>query len=100
MKLRPYPMSLNGNVLEPDQFGLRIYNVDGVRTVDAIEFRCPNGAKRQCQIQLTLGPAVDGPQRRWHWDRNEQAPTITPSIGCDNRCGWHGHISNGTTWSA
>lgn len=105
MKLRPYPWSLNGNTLALDEFGFRIYKVGfdpvtrvgGVTQVDAIEFRCPNGKNRQCQIQLTLGEQTDGPPRRWHWDGNVEAPTITPSIGCDQRCGWHGHITNGET---
>lgn len=29
------------------------------------------------------------------WDGNRDTPTITPSIGCDHRCGWHGNITNG-----
>jgi len=29
------------------------------------------------------------------WDGNRESPTITPSIGCDNRCGLHYHITNG-----
>lgn len=100
MKLRPYPVSLNGNVLAPDQFGFRVHKVPAPEGVTAIEFRCPNGKNRQCQIPITLGPKVDTPVRMWHWDGNTEAPTITPSIGCDHRCGWHGNIINGETHNA
>lgn len=47
-----------------------------------------------CSIHITRGEAS---APRFHWDGNLDAPTITPSIGCDlkPRCGWHGHITNG-----
>lgn len=46
----------------------------------------------KCDVRLTEGPAV---HPRWHWDGNLEKPTLTPSVGCDKRCGWHGHITNG-----
>lgn len=96
MKMMPF--SLNGNVLAMDEFGWRTiqggsgFNPQGI---SAIEFRCPvakNGKNNQCQIPVTLGPAENG---KWHWDGNMEAPTLSPSIGCDHRCGWHGHIVKG-----
>lgn len=97
MKLRPHPHSFNGELLDRDEFGFTASGAPGFtpQGIDSIVFWCPNGAKRVCSIPLTLGDPVDGPNRRWHWDGNMQAPTVTPSIGCDNRCGWHGNIQNG-----
>lgn len=91
MKLRPYPVSLNGNQLEPDQFG---FHVVGGEPID-ITFVCPN-RKSQCVVVIKRGDADQATLRHgWNGDRIE--PTITPSIGCDHapRCGWHGHITNG-----
>ena len=98
MKLTMYPVSLNGNRIERDQFGyaLRVgcgFNPQGV---DTIHFWCRGGQNRICAVELTLGPQVEADEhgrRRWHWDGNMLAPTISPSIGC--RCGWHGHIESG-----
>ena len=97
--LTPLPISYNGQPMQRGEFGLRTHQGGGFAPegISAIAFYCPNGTNRICQIPLTLGAPVDGPDRRWHWDGNMQAPTITPSIGCDNRCGWHGHITAGHT---
>lgn len=58
---------------------------------------CPN--KAWCEVPLTTGPACDDPVRGrlWHWDGNSEAPSISPSIGCDNapRCGQHRVITAG-----
>jgi hypothetical protein len=91
MKLRPFPVSLNGNILAADQFGFRV-GADGKPT--HLEFACRGkpARPRQCQISIRLGE----PEANMHgWDGNETEPTIKPSIGCDSRCGWHGHIING-----
>jgi len=101
VKLKQHPISYNGGVVGRDEFAYRApstapkpgFNPEGIT---AIVFWCPNGTKRLCDIPLTLGPPIEASaDRRWHWDGNMEAPTITPSIGCENRCGWHGHITNG-----
>lgn len=100
MKLTMCPISYNGQTIPQDQFGYVLkqghgFNPEGV---DEIRFWCGNGKKRICGVALTLGEqanAGEGGKRRWHWDGNMEAPTITPSIGCDARCGWHGHITAG-----
>ena len=98
MKLRPYPVSLNGNILESDQFGFVV--VKGGEP-QAIVFRCrgpnrpPNGM--QCLVNIVRGDP-DLIAHRHGWDGNRDEPTITPSIGCDShprRCGWHGNIIKG-----
>lgn len=95
MKLKPYPSSLNGNKMEPDQFG---FTVGAGGEPITLQFRCrgpnqpPNG--KQCCIDIVRG----APQGHKHgWDGNREEPTITPSIGCDTapRCGWHGQIIKG-----
>lgn len=101
-KRRMFPISLNGNAMEPDQFGYLTkqegpgFVPDGI---DGMQFPCPGKPKHICWLRLTLGapkdPTPDDPWRRWHWDGNMERPTITPSIGCELRCGWHGNITNG-----
>ncbi len=98
MKLKHIGFSLNGNRLEPDQFGYTLHPGKGLTPegVNEIRFPCRQGKFEGCVVKLTLGPP-DQVNARWHWDGNLDAPTITPSIGCDQhpRCGWHGHIIAG-----
>lgn len=97
MKLRMGNRSHDGGNIEPGTFAWYIGKSDGTLASDglampqAILFVCLNG-KRQCRIEVTTGPAQH-PQ--WHWDGNLDEPTITPSIGCDHRCGFHGHLIRG-----
>lgn len=101
MRLTMMSYSYSGGGLGRSEFGYLCpakrggFNAQGV---DGIAFYCPNGKNRICEIPLTLGPAQAAVEdRRWHWDGNMEAPTITPSIGCESRCGWHGNIINGET---
>lgn len=99
-KLNMFPVSINGNTIAPDQFGYTLKHGASFSPigVDTIQFRCRNNPKKICVVDLTLGVHVDddgNKRRRWHWDGNMESPTITPSIGCDSRCGWHGHITAG-----
>jgi hypothetical protein len=96
-----FPFSVNGNRLEPDQFGYTLkpaqpFTPEGV---DCITFRCPLSERGTCMIPVTLGPPIpDAAHRRWHWDGNMQAPTLSPSVNCSGmvrRCGWHGVIEAG-----
>ena len=99
-KLEMIPVGVNGNTIDQNQFGYALkvghgFTPDGV---NEIQFRCRMNSKKICVVPLTLGPNVedDGNKvRRWHWDGNMQSPTVTPSIGCDARCGWHGHMTSG-----
>lgn len=47
---------------------------------------------------VTRGPASDtGPRGRiWQWIGSEEEPTISPSVGCDAKCGAHRTITNGS----
>ena len=51
---------------------------------------------RVCIIKVHRGEP-DQSQALWHWDGNEDEPTIRPSIGCDTppRCGRHVTIIGG-----
>ncbi len=101
MKLRPYPVSLCGNRMEDDQFG---FHVDNQGEPVDIEFRCRGGkwicgprkghALLNCAVAIKRGEE-DRANGKHGWDGNRDEPTITPSIGCDHRCGWHGHITKG-----
>ena len=99
-KLRMHPVSIAGQAVAPEEFGYALkpgcgFNPAGV---DSIQFRCRGGKNRICSVDVTLGPAVEADaqgKRRWQWDGNMEAPTLVPSIGCDAKCGWHGHITAG-----
>lgn len=69
----------------PDEFA---FSQDGA----AIEIPCRGGKFANCIQRITTGPAA---HPVWHWDGNREAPTLTPSMGCDARCGWHGNLTNG-----
>lgn len=58
-----------------------------------IIFKNPACRMDKCHIRIRNGPP-EAPHT-WGWDGNMDKPTITPSIGCDRICGWHGHIING-----
>lgn len=75
----------DGNPLAADEFA---FSMDGSEIV----LPCRGGRFQNCIIRITCGEAV---HPVWHWDGNREAPTLTPSIGCDSRCGWHGNITKG-----
>lgn len=52
------------------------------------------GRESHCEIPLIRGAAVDGEAKRWGWDGNIEAPTITPSYACQT-CGLHINVSAG-----
>jgi len=60
--------------------------------VIALTYVCPCGCKEWRQVP------VEG-ERRWAWDGNEAAPTLTPSIlhvaNAAERCHWHGFLTAG-----
>lgn len=99
MKLRPADIGgIHGDSskIAIDQFAIRWAN-----NSLAITFHChgPNLKRpRLCLIPINKGSQIEATEttaRLWGWDGNEIEPTITPSIGCDWRCGWHGHITKG-----
>jgi len=62
---------------------------DGARR---LSFLCPCGCGTLAGIRVRDdGTQVDG---AWAWDRNEVAPTCTPSI-LINQGHWHGYLTNG-----
>lgn len=82
---------------EPDEFDIK-FDAQGV---GIFVMRCPGNPKKICAVGVNRGPANQ--ELRLHgWDGNIEAPTITPSIGCDNapRCGFHGHIVAGVRTSS
>jgi hypothetical protein len=55
---------------------------------------CPCGeCLRIRSIPLDAYPNDKVP--RWHWDGNEDLPTLTPSILDKGGCGWHGFLTAG-----
>lgn len=59
-----------------------------------LSFLCPCGCGDLCGIRVRNdGQNIDG---AWGWDRNEDAPTCTPSIDINPGSGhWHGHLKAG-----
>lgn len=76
--------------LEIGEFHFFKYTADG--EPHAIRFRHPNCKFNSCSIAITKG---EQSYPTFHWDGNKDNPTISPSIGCDARCGCHFHIVNG-----
>lgn len=93
-----------GNILDqikaPGDFGwahgLKRVQVDGVwiDQPSPVQFahHCPKLGV--CIQDVTLGEAV---YPFWHWDGNEERPTLTPSVHCDHsaRCGFHKTLTAG-----
>lgn len=46
---------------------------------------------KECHVLLKPWP-INAPT--WEWNGSEAAPTVSPSIQCDD-CGWHGFIKDG-----
>lgn len=70
------------------------------KRTDGYWLTMPCNNKAWCEVPVTTGPACENDPERgrvWHWDGNAEAPTITPSVGCDNapRCGQHRVITAG-----
>lgn len=57
-----------------------------------VEGKCSRGFQ-ECRISVVHG----APKHPAHgWDGNAEAPTVTPSIGCEPRgCTFHGFITAG-----
>jgi hypothetical protein len=67
---------------------------NGVRYI-MIALPCPRADAPDNYIMNYL-PVINGgnmPGKRWGWDGNEDAPTLTPSIHCIGH--WHGWVRNG-----
>lgn len=102
MKLRMANRSRNGGPMPgPDEFhwvigpaagNERPFASDGMLEPSEIVLPCRGGKFSGCVLRVTTGPAA---HPVWHWDGNIEAPTLTPSIGCDHRCGWHGNLTAG-----
>lgn len=50
-----------------------------------ILFMCPSGC----------GQLISVPTERWNWNKNEDSPTLAPSIQIIGECNWHGFLTNG-----
>ena len=89
IKLKPSNKTLHG-LDEDGDFCFSGYDSNGEPS--KMFFRHPQCKLGTCDIGITKGEAK---HPMWHWDGNKEAPTISPSIGCDNRCGLHFSITNG-----
>lgn len=50
---------------------------------------------RVCEIPLSTDGAKEiGGVKRWGWNGDRHAPTVSPSINCQ-QCGWHKTVTNG-----
>jgi hypothetical protein len=92
MKLRFNPRSYeqlraDGHKFEADEFCYTLDHKD-------IVFKCRGGKFDVCIVRINY----NGPPKhneRWGASGPEDAPTLGPSIACDQRCGWHGTITMG-----
>ena len=66
---------------------------DGARKkVMWLEFPC-QGKSGSCHIAIRPNKNIVGAS--WEWDGDWNAPTICPSVNCEQVCGWHGFIVRG-----
>lgn len=86
-------LSYNGGHLERGEFAYILQSgpAGDLENPVALTFHCPN-KKRLCRIDISRAAPI---APVFQWDGNRHEPTIAPSIGCDHRCGWHGHIIKG-----
>jgi hypothetical protein len=65
---------------------------DTTKVDRGLAYVCPCGCKEWRRVP------VEG-QRKWNWDGDELAPTLTPSIlhisRSEERCHWHGFLTAG-----
>lgn len=94
MKLRPHSVAWNGEHLDKDEFAF--VQISHAPQPTNIVFYCRGNRERPCicQIPIKLGEPDPG-KLIFGWDGNRESPTISPSIDCSARCGWHGHIVAG-----
>jgi hypothetical protein len=75
---------------------------DTARIIDTpdgpvLDMPCPKYGRCFPAPAVRREPAGDVPGvgRFWQWIGPADAPTITPSVGCDSKCGQHRVITNG-----
>ena len=91
-----------GGIEQPGDFGWRIdlgrERIDGIWRDKIVQIQfaqhCPKFGV--CLIKVHQAPR-DQSTATWWWNGSYEAPTIRPSIGCDNapRCGAHRTITDG-----
>lgn len=52
-------------------------------------FACPRG-QGTCSVECEPTPGA-----LWKLHGSDEKPTLTPSIHCISRCGWHGYVQKG-----
>jgi len=62
---------------------------DRAGNVAGVAFKCP-GCGSDSWVSVDEATWDDA----WHWDGNEAAPTLTPSLG-QRCCPWHGYLTAG-----
>jgi len=78
---------------QPGDYDFAMRRVGDRDYIGCVNIVCP-GCGTLSALQLrkpSLWPGV--PNKDWHWDGDEAAPTLSPSIhhvGC-----WHGHLKKG-----
>ena len=64
-------------------------------------FVCPCGCGAHGALAFDNRPAdylakhPDAARPAWHWDRNREKPTLSPSIQRTTGCRWHGYLRAG-----
>jgi Family of unknown function (DUF6527) len=95
-------LSNNGGPLDADEFAYIVGSLidNPSQQIKEIKFPCPGHGIRKkgkaafCVLRIRRGdPEPSG--LVFGWNGNLESPTLMPSIGCDQRCGWHGHLTNG-----
>lgn len=70
---------------------IEIRKIPGDEKISGIAFMCPCGCGQDSWLPVGQGGFE---RKEWHWDGNEEAPTLTPSV-LNTFCGWHGFLKAG-----
>lgn len=85
----------------PRSTGEFCYTSDpGSEVITGLLFCCPCGCGDVSGIRFENAPPIaggdpEGAGKRWTWDGNDAAPTLTPSLARAKGCKWHGWLRAG-----
>lgn len=72
--------------------GTMLFTYDGKENIKGIIFKCPCGCG-EIGGGVNFDPSDRGPC--WQWNRDQEKPTVTPSIQKLDGCKWHGFLTDG-----
>ena len=81
----------NWDALENGPAGGFMFDVDHRSVI----YLCPCGCEQLGALPIVKGDEQAAQRPAWHWNGNEDSPTLTPSIRRLDGCRWHGFLTAG-----